>query len=85
MKVNPIDLAHAALRCGAKTRRGMPCMAPAIHGKKRCRMHGGNSPGPPKGSQNALKHGRYTTAAIMGRRQMREVFRRIRALIGTIE
>ncbi len=25
----------------------------------RCRMHGGRSPGAPKGNKNALKHGRY--------------------------
>jgi hypothetical protein len=30
----------------------------------RCRMHGGLSPGAPKGNKNALKHGRYTADAI---------------------
>ena len=35
-----------APRCGAKTRAGCPCQAPAIHGKRRCRMHGGRSTGP---------------------------------------
>src|ERR1039458_9007186 len=35
-----------ALRCGARTRGGCPCRAPAIHGKLRCRMHGGRSTGP---------------------------------------
>jgi len=33
-------------RCGARTRAGCPCRAPAIHGKQRCRMHGGRSTGP---------------------------------------
>ena len=33
-------------RCGARTRGGCPCRAPAIHGKLRCRMHGGRSTGP---------------------------------------
>jgi hypothetical protein len=33
-------------RCGARTRAGCPCRAPAIHGKLRCRMHGGRSTGP---------------------------------------
>jgi hypothetical protein len=32
----------------------------------RCRMHGGPSPGAPKGNQNALKHGRYTAEATAG-------------------
>jgi hypothetical protein len=35
-----------ALRCGARTRAGGPCGAPAIRGKLRCRMHGGRSTGP---------------------------------------
>ena len=33
-------------RCGTRTRAGCPCRAPAIHGKQRCRMHGGRSTGP---------------------------------------
>src|SRR5208283_4263973 len=42
---------HLVPRCGARTRGGCPCRAPAIHGKLRCRMHGGRSTGPrtPKG------------------------------------
>ena len=35
-----------APRCGAHTRGGCPCRAPAIQGKLRCRMHGGRSTGP---------------------------------------
>src|SRR4051812_13447156 len=31
----------ASLRCGAKTRSGKRCKSPAVHEKKRCRMHGG--------------------------------------------
>ncbi len=37
---------NLALRCGARTRAGCPCRAPAIRGKRRCRMHGGRSTGP---------------------------------------
>ena len=33
-------------RCGAKTRAGGSCNAPAVPGKERCRMHGGLSTGP---------------------------------------
>ena len=51
-------------RCGAKTRRGSPCRAPAVAGKKRCRMHGGaTGAGAPMGNRNALKYGRYTREA----------------------
>ena len=50
-----------SLRCGAQTRRGTPCQAPAVRGKARCRMHGGaRGSGAPVGNQNALKHGLYT-------------------------
>ena len=28
-------------RCGARTRKGTACQAPAVAGKRRCRMHGG--------------------------------------------
>jgi hypothetical protein len=34
----------------------------------RCRMHGGPSPGAPKGNRNAFKHGRYSGEAIARRR-----------------
>ena len=33
-------------RCGAKTRAGGSCNAPAVPGKERCRTHGGLSTGP---------------------------------------
>ena len=60
-------------RCGARTRNGAPCRAPAVNGKRRCRMHGGaNGSGAPKGNQNALKHGVFTKAAILERAEMRE-------------
>jgi len=50
------------LRCGAKTRRGTECQAPAVSGKKRCRMHGGaHGSGAQPGNQNALKHGHYSS------------------------
>ncbi|MGI9482021.1 MAG: HGGxSTG domain-containing protein [Hyphomicrobiales bacterium] len=52
-------------RCGAKTRAGTPCQAPAVRGKKRCRMHGGaRGSGAPRGNKNALKHGFYTAEEI---------------------
>ena len=54
-----------APRCGARTRAGCPCRAPAIRGKLRCRMHGGRSTGPrtPEGLTRLRVartiHGRY--------------------------
>ena len=45
---NPPGNPDAAPRCGARarTQEGRPCRAPAVRGKKRCRMHGGTSTGP---------------------------------------
>ena len=40
-----LPLAHASPRCGARTRAGVPCKAPAMPAG-RCRMHGGASTGP---------------------------------------
>ena len=66
----------ASPRCGARTRRGGPCRAPAVRGKRRCRMHGGaHGSGAPKANQNARKHGLFTREAIEERR-------RIQALLG---
>ncbi len=65
---------HLSPRCGARTRKGTPCLAPAVKGKRRCRMHGGaKGSGAPKGNQNALKHGLYTHEAIEERRQLRRL------------
>lgn len=55
------DAMRESARCGAKTRKGTPCLAPAVQGKARCRMHGGaKGSGAPLGNQNALKHGAHT-------------------------
>jgi hypothetical protein len=40
----PCDYMKAP-RCGAKNRQEKPCQAPALRGRKRCRLHGGKSTG----------------------------------------
>jgi len=66
----------ASPRCGAKTRSGGACRSPAVHGKKRCRMHGGaQGSGARRANRNARKHGLFTRDAIAERR-------RIQALLG---
>jgi len=60
---------HVSRRCGARTRRGTPCQSPAMK-NVRCRIHGGLSPGAPKGNKNADKHGRYAAEAIARRREV---------------
>ena len=76
---NPAHLPiHLSPRCGAKTRRGSSCCAPAMP-NGRCRMHGGASPGAPKGERNGMfKHGRYTNEAIAERHELSAWIRAMR-------
>ncbi|WP_456839927.1 HGGxSTG domain-containing protein [Bradyrhizobium sp. USDA 4486] len=56
-------------RCGAQTRDGDPCRAPALRGRPRCRMHGGAAgSGAPFANSNAIKHGFFTGEAIEERK-----------------
>ena len=64
----------------ARTRKGTECQSPAMP-NGRCRMHGGKSPGAPKGNKHALKHGRYTADAITSRREIAKLLRQARALL----
>jgi hypothetical protein len=60
---------RCAPRCGAKTRAGTPCRCPAIRGRSRCRIHGGLSPGAPRGEGNGnFKNGYWTAEAVEERR-----------------
>ena len=70
----------AALRCGARTRRGGSCNAPALSGASRCRMHGGGGGAPP-GNQNAVTHGYFSAKAIHQRSRETELFRKVRTLL----
>jgi uncharacterized protein YjcR len=72
----------ASPRCGAKTRWGGACRSPAVHGKQRCRMHGGaKGSGAPKANQNARKHGLFTRNAIAERRQIQALLGEARRLL----
>jgi hypothetical protein len=73
-------------RCGARTRSGKPCRAPIVAGKRRCRMHGGAlGSGAPAGNQNALKHGRYTKAALANQKIVRDLIGQSITLLEEIE
>lgn len=73
-------------RCGAKTRNGSPCQAPAVAGKKRCRMHGGAAgSGAPKGNRNALKHGKFTKEMKTERARFRELIAESKELLRKFE
>ncbi|WP_414642036.1 HGGxSTG domain-containing protein [Brevundimonas sp.] len=68
-----------ACRCGARTRAGTPCQSPAIKGKRRCRMHGGKSPGAPRGEANGnYVRGRWTQQTIAARGSVRALVKMCR-------
>jgi hypothetical protein len=52
MSINPMQSAHDAPRCKAKSKRtGKPCRAPAVRSYRVCRMHGARG-GAPEGKRN---------------------------------
>jgi hypothetical protein len=75
---------HRSPRCGARTRRGSPCRSPGMP-NGRCRMHGGLSPGAPKGNGNAFKHGRYTAEALSRRREVTALIRAMKGVTAATE
>lgn len=76
----------SAPRCGAKTRKGIRCKAPAM-ANGRCGMHGGASTGPrtPEGLERARKgnwkHGLYSAKARAERSYLCEFFRASATLV----
>ena len=76
----------ASRRCGARNRSGGSCRAPAVRGKRRCRMHGGApGSGAPRDNQNARQHGLFTRQAIAERKQIRDLLGEARKLLQTIK
>ncbi|HKF13079.1 MAG TPA: HGGxSTG domain-containing protein [Xanthobacteraceae bacterium] len=78
--VTPMDHSRAAKpqapRCGARTPTGTPCQRRPIRGRKRCRLHGGLSPGAPRGQKNGnFKTGDWTVEAIAERKWLQSLLR----------
>jgi hypothetical protein len=69
MTINPMQSAHDAPRCHAKSRRiGKHCGAPAVRGYRVCRMHGAGG-GAPTGERNGnYRNGTRTKEAIQAGR-----------------
>jgi hypothetical protein len=64
----------SAPRCGARTRSGEICKAPAVRGRARCRMHGGRSTGAPRGDRNGnYRTGDWTKEAEAERRWLKKL------------
>lgn len=71
---------HCAPRCGAKTRAGHPCKSPAIHGKARCRMHGGKSTGRPSTAKSIFRK-----ASLAERNKWRQRLRTLKAISAELD
>ena len=89
----PIDVAWAAPRCQAKSKRTMKrCGAPAMRGKRVCYHHGGKSTGPKttegrrRCAEANITHGYYTKEARrerrIAKRQEQETIRLLKELYG---
>ena len=78
-------------RCGAKTRRGTPCKAPAKQPVGRCKIHGAGSTGPRTAEGRArlaackITHGRTTKAKREEATRRAQVGREMRAELTEIE
>jgi glucans biosynthesis protein len=65
MTDNPMQSAHDAPRCKAKSKRtGKRCRAPAVRGCRVCRMHGARGGAPTGKSNGNYRHGARTKEAI---------------------
>jgi len=86
---NPPGDPNTAPRCGAKTRKGTPCRAPAM-ANGRCRMHGGKSTGPrtkeglERSRKANWKHGYYSAESIALRRYISSLLRESRDIIEVV-
>ena len=82
---NPQGDPNAAPRCGAKSRAGTPCRAPAMK-NGRCRFHGGKSTGPktPEGLEKSRKanrkHGLYSMEVLEEQKNLRALLKLIEGL-----
>ena len=80
----PLDL-RTLPRCQATAKStGRRCGNPAMKNKKVCYLHGGKSPGAPRGNRNALKHGFYTVEAIAERLYVRMLIKRSKDLMAEL-
>ena len=84
MPKNPNPFA-GTVRCGARTRAGIPCQGLAVRQTGRCRMHGGGGSGAPAGNRNALKDGFYRAKAKARRRAMNAFIRDMTEQIARFE
>lgn len=82
---SPVDRLNAAPRCRAKSKRsGFQCLAPAVRGKKVCRIHGARA-GAPEGMRNGnYRHGANTNEARALIAEARMLNKRSRELLSAL-
>ena len=81
----PCDI-RSLPKCRARSKStGVRCGNIAMRGKRVCHLHGGKSPGAPRGNKNALKHGHYSSAGIIERKSVRSITKQILATISEIK
>ncbi len=56
-----------------------------MHGRSRCRIHGGANPGPPIGNRNAYKHGMRTGDMARVRANMRALLTETQDFLDDLE
>ena len=73
-------------RCGALTRAGGLCRAPAVKDKLRCRKHGGAAGvGAPKGNRNARTHGLYAAEERAEHRRIMDFVRECNRVLDKVD
>jgi hypothetical protein len=74
---------HTRVRSDHKSLRALSaCQCPAVGGRKRCRLHGGLSPGAPRGARNGnWRHGGATNEAKAQRKAIRALLREARKML----
>jgi len=79
MSINPMQKAHAAPRCSARSKRTKkPCRAPAVQGYRVCRMHGARG-GAPEGERNGnYRRGARSKQSIQMARLIKTLARAVR-------
>ena len=80
----PCDI-RSLPKCKARSRStGKRCENVAMRAKRVCHLHGGRSPGAPRGNKYALKHGRYRSTVILERKSVRSMTKELLATISAI-
>ena len=86
MQPSKLELMRRAPRCSATSKRtGMTCRAPAVKGKRVCRVHGAHG-GAPSGERNGMySHGRCTNEARANFRSTASLLRAATEMLRNLE